>query len=77
MNLQHFTSVRGGSLILVHKDVQIKIVNCNRFSKIDCFEICGVTYLNSNVNIFCCYQNNNNFDAFIDRLEFFSTKFFQ
>ncbi|KAI5643955.1 endonuclease-reverse transcriptase domain-containing protein [Phthorimaea operculella] len=68
--------IRGGSLILAEKGRQAIKINCHKYSMIDCFEVCGVKDKNSNIYIFCCYQNNNKFDKFLERLELLLQDFF-
>lgn len=68
--------IRGGSLILLQKGRRVEPIDCKRFSRIDCFEICGVKDLTTNIFIFCCYQNNANFKMFLERLELLLQHYF-
>lgn len=61
--------LRGGTLILAEKGRQVTKIDCRKYSKMDCFEVCGLKDIVSNLHIFCCYQNNTKFDMFLERLE--------
>lgn len=68
--------IRGGTLILGLNNKQNVEIDCVKFASAESFEICGIKDLNTNVNIFCCYQNGKKYETFLEKLELFLQKYF-
>lgn len=69
---------RGGSLIIGQSDKVVEDLQvCKKLYKCECFEICGIRDVSTNIYVCCCYRNpvDKNFDMFIDQLEKFLEHF--
>lgn len=69
--------VRGGSLILSRNTRNVEVLShCRSLSENECFEICGIKDLATNICIFCIYQNGTQYSKFINKLELLMQHFF-
>lgn len=68
--------IRGGTLILGLNNKNYTEIDCRKYARVESFELCGVKDLNSDINIFCCYQNNKNYASFLENLELFLQIYF-
>lgn len=68
--------IRGGSLILRDKRRKCQeVAFCKSLNKSEIFEVCGVKDVDTDIFIFCCYQNGKYFEQFIEKLELLLQRF--